>query len=190
MRARSRPYIIALACICLVICIMLVVPYLQQSREQAELSSEIDIYNGVLGKRLEGNDILPAKLEEAEAELLAMQNSFAVELSGTAILKAVLEAATQSEVDVLSASTGAVGEMEVGESTYTVSSIDLEAKGSYAQLLAFLGRLEQGTLEALVLEEVSMVEDAESFVAQITFSVYSLSLSPQEPSPPAPADSQ
>lgn len=189
MRAKGKPYI-ALACLCLIVCIMFVMPYLQQSKKQAELSYEIDVYNGVLGKKLEGDGILQAKLEEAEAELLAAQNSFAVELNGTAILEAVLEAATQSEVDVVSTSGGTVREREVGESTYTVASIDLQATGSYAQLLAFLGRLEQGTLDTLVLEQVSMAEGGDSFVAQIGFSVYSLSLCPQEPSPPAPAADQ
>lgn len=175
---KIRLFTIAVVGISLTLCLFLGWTYLQHYEKQALLHSEIDLFERVLGKELEGDEAIEARLAEAQAELAAVQAAFAIEVSSTEILDTVLEAAAQSSVQVNSVTVQGTRTMKIGESTYTLYPFYLRVQGSYTQLLAFLDRLEQGVVETLVLERVSLNEAGDgSFVANLNFSVYSQALS-------------
>ena len=192
MRRLAKPLPIALAIGAIIIAIygFLGVGIFQQQREHEALQSQVASQEQVLSKRASQQEP-PAKLEErrgaAEARLTAAFGLFPREEDGIFVVRDAIAIAEGSGLKLVSAEAQARRMAKLGKNNYPVLGFKLKADGSSQQCLDYIGKLEQGLLSALVVDQASMNKTEDGYTLEVEFSVYCRPTLAPAASPKGPA---
>ena len=130
--------------------------YLKQRQEQATLSSQIADTAQTLAQMPEPPQDLEQRLAVAEASLAAEQSTLPDEINSTRAINAILELADECNVKAIPLVTDPWSAVKVGEHDYYVFRLNISATGNFTQLVSFTDKLENGKLETLILEDLSV----------------------------------
>ncbi|MFQ5826890.1 MAG: hypothetical protein ACE5IA_05985 [Dehalococcoidia bacterium] len=162
--------------------------YLKQRDEQAALRAQMALLQKQLALKPPDIPRLKEKLAESEARLEASRLSFSSDgLTSHALLDTLLSWAGESQVQVVSTRSLPEGQEKVGGNVYHVLPMAMDVEGSYSQILAFLDKLEAGTLDNLIVRQVNMTEGSDSFRAAVKLALYEIvdeELAPKEEKAP------
>lgn len=135
--------------------------YLGQSREHRLLNDQIT----ELIQALEEMAVPPPDLEEqlaaAQESLAAEQNVFPGEVNSTQVINTILGLADDCEVTAIPLVAQPWSTESMGEYSCRVLRLDVDIEGSFSQLLGFIGELENGEFETLVIEDLSVARVSE-----------------------------
>jgi tetratricopeptide (TPR) repeat protein len=97
-----------------------------------------------------------AELATLQAQLASVQFAFPSEVDSTEVLAHVLATASAHDVTLRQVQARDPVTSTLGTGTYRVFSYDVEAEGELADIAAFLGALESGSIETLMLDQVRL----------------------------------
>jgi Tfp pilus assembly protein PilO len=165
------------------------ITHLKQREGQAALKSQITLLQKALERKPPNISELKEKLAAAEARLEAARlNSSSDGLTSHALLNILLVWAEESQVQVVSTRSLPEGQEKVEGTIYHVLPLAMDVEGNYSQILAFLNKLEAGPLDNLIVRQVGMTEDSNSFRAAVKLALYEaveVGLAPKSEKAPA-----
>lgn len=137
--------------------------YLKQRREHKELASLITETTQILAQMPPPPADLEPRLAAAQTALSSVNNTFPGELNSTRIINTILRLADEVGIRALPLATQPWTTESVNEEGYSVFRLNIAAAGTFNQLSSFLSRLENGELETLVMELVTVDSINEPF---------------------------
>jgi hypothetical protein len=159
---KSRKLLITLLIIVLlVVYYLLGTGYLKQRQENKALASEITSVTENLTQIPAPPADLKQKLAAAQADLDAVRNSFPAELNTTVIVNYILKLADDVGVKAIPLVTQPWTTESYGDYNYSVFRINVAITGTSAQLVSFLRQLENGEIETLIMENLSVNKENE-----------------------------
>lgn len=148
--------IIILAIVLLAVYYVLGTDYLKQRREHAALASQIAETTQALAQVPTPPADLESRLADAQAGLDTVNNSMPAQLNTTQIINTILRLAEEIGVKAIPLGTQPWAMENINGENYTVFRLNVVVRGTFAELSSFLDRLENGELETLVMEYVSV----------------------------------
>ena len=130
--------------------------YLNQRKEQKALTSQIADVTQTLGDMPEPPQNLEQQLEAAEASLVAKQGAFPGKMGTTQVIDTILRLADDCQVKAIPLITEPWSKENIGQHDYYVFRLNLTVEGSFSQLVNFVGELENGGFNTLIVENVSL----------------------------------
>ncbi len=147
---------IAVVVILLVVYGVLALDYMKQGPEQDRLLSEI----GEIDQSLQAlPERPPDRLEELavlQASLAAEQETISSDINSSDVIEVILSLAQGTGVKAIPLVTAPWSEERVGEETYRVLRLNVGVEGTFAQVSAFIDRLENGEFSTLSVEQLSI----------------------------------
>jgi len=183
--ARRKLLIAILIITLLVVYYLFGTDYINQRRENAALNSQIAEATQALAQMPEPPQNLEQRLEAAQVRLDAEQSVFPSNLHSTEVVNTILGLADDCGIRAIPLVTQSWSTEVVGEHSYSVLRLTVAADGNFTQLVSFVGRLENGEYETLVVENLSMArvpggesasEEALIFIASFDLTIYTQSL--------------
>ena len=156
---------------------------LKQQNEQKDFSDQIAQLSPILEEELPGPDDLAQRRTDAEEKLAARQAFLPTGISSAEILESVIRLADKSHIKDLSLCIDPLSSDNVGENEYRVLVINIKAKGNFPDLLDFIGMLEDGTIRALAINRISVIQADGMWNASLDIAVYAQSLPPDITTP-------
>ena len=135
--------------------------YLKQRDEQEALASQITEVAQVLREVPQPAQDLERRLEAARASLDAEKNVLPGKMNSTEIVDIILRLADECMVKAIPLTTEQWSTVKIGEYNCCVFRLDIIVQGYFSELVDFLGRLENGELETLIVEDLSVVRVGE-----------------------------
>jgi len=151
--------------------------YLKQHQGQEALTSQLADATQTLAQMPEPPGDLEQRLEAAQARLSAAEHSFPASLNSTGVINTILKQADSCGVKAIPIVTKPWSMEKVGEHNYYVLRLNVVASGSFAQLLAFVDKLEKGEFETLIVEELRVTRVTEETEGSVTGEAMPLSAS-------------
>lgn len=148
--------ITVLVLVLLVVYYLMATDYLKQHRENKTLASQIDEMTQMLAQIPPSANDLEQRLNAAQSDFEATQNSFPDRLSTTRTVDFILKLAEATEVKAIPLVTQPWGIERVGSYDYSVFRVDVSATGSYTNLVKFINQLETSELKTLIIESLSV----------------------------------
>lgn len=148
--------IILLVAVLLVVYYLLGTDYLKQRNEHEALASQITDTTQTLAQMPEPPGDLEMQLAAANASLETVKNSFPGNMNSTGIVYTILKLADDCEVKAIPLITQPWVTQEVGDHAYTVFRLNVDVTGTFTQLVSFLSQLENGELQTLIVEDLSV----------------------------------
>jgi len=117
-----------------------------------------------------------AELEEARVALAGARGTVEqayspTRLSTGGVLRGIFELASESRVDVLSVTTETQEDENRGDQTFSRLSIELRVAGRLASIAAFVNELEEGSVKAVNIDDVSVTGEGNLYTADLELSV-------------------
>lgn len=140
--------------------------YLKQRDEQEVLASQITEVTQLLREVSQPAQDLEQRLEAARAGLAAEQSMLPGKMNSTEIVDAILRLADECGVKAIPLTTERWSTENIGEYSYSVFRLDVVIQGYFAELVDFLGQLENGELWTLIVEDLSVVRIGEDSVEE------------------------
>lgn len=138
------------------ICIFTIKDYLNQRNQKESIETQIADATGELALIPQPSADLEERLAAVQAELAAVKTSFAIDANDTRIVKKILETAVAAEVKAIPLSTQAWALESISNQQYSVFRLELAVTGTYANLVSFLNKLENGEPKTLIIESLSI----------------------------------
>ena len=135
---------------------VLALDYMKQGPEQDRLLSEIEEIDQSLQALPEPPPSLLEKLAIAQASLAAEQETIPIEINSSDVVEAILSLAQETGVKAIPLVTAPWSRRNVGERTYRVLQIHVEAEGTFAQVSNFISRLENSEFNTLSVEQLNI----------------------------------
>lgn len=133
---------------------------LREREQQAALEMQIEPFEMALADQQGGAQVLPtrqAELATLQAELAEIQIAFPSELDSTDVLDHILTSAANQGVTLSQVlQIGDTLTDTVGADTYYVFTYDVQVEGRLDAIAAFLAALESGSIETLILDQISL----------------------------------
>ncbi len=153
--------------ITLLIIILLVVYYLfgmdymKQRKQHEALTSQITDVSQTLTQIPGPPHDLEQRLAVAHASLDTVKSAFPSKMNSTQIINTILRLADDTEVRAIPLITQPWSIEEVGEHGYYVFRLNVAVQGSFSQVVSFLGKLENGELKTLIVEDLRVTRHSE-----------------------------
>ena len=153
--------------IALLIIILLVVyyifgmDYMKQRKENAVLASRLIDITQALVQMPESPQDLEQRLADAEAGLVTRQSAFPDKLNSTQVVNVILRLADDYGVKAIPLVTQPWSIEEVGEHGYYVFRLNVAVTGGFSQMVDFVGGLEKGQFETLIVEDLNVARLSE-----------------------------
>jgi Tfp pilus assembly protein PilO len=160
LKTKKLLIILLVAALLIVYC-FLGMGYLKQHNEHKVLASQITEANQTLAQIPKPPDDLEPQLAAARASLDTVENSFPREMSSTKIVNAILKLADNCEVKAIPLTTQPWKEVDISGHSYSVFRLNVAVTGTFAQLVSFLSKLENGEPQTLIVEDLSVTRVAE-----------------------------
>ncbi|MEE8372676.1 MAG: hypothetical protein V3R87_02945 [Dehalococcoidia bacterium] len=117
-----------------------------------------------------------AEVEEAKAALAGARSTFEqayspTKLSTGGILRGIFELASESRVDVVSVTTETQEDENRGDQTLGRLSIEMRVAGRLASIAAFVNELEEGSVKAVNINDISITGEGNLYTANLELSV-------------------
>jgi hypothetical protein len=154
---KGKLLVIPLIVVLLVVYAYFGMGYLKQRDEQEGLASQITEVTQLLREVPQPAQDLEQRLEAARAGLAAEQSLLPGKMNSTEIVDAILRLADECGVKAIPLTTERWSTENIGEYNYSVFRLDVVIQGFFAELVDFLGQLENGELETLIVEDLSVV---------------------------------
>ncbi|MFA5309617.1 MAG: hypothetical protein WC370_09075 [Dehalococcoidales bacterium] len=153
--------------------------YLNQRRQKTSLTGQITAAKQELALIPLPPADLAQQLAAAQQDLQNAESSFNTDTNDTAILTTTLRRAEESGVKAIPLDAAAWVMEKIAGRDYAVLRFQLEATGTFSQLLSFLDQLETGAPDTLVLEYlgVESIPGADAttpLTATVRLAVYAL----------------
>jgi Tfp pilus assembly protein PilO len=148
--------IILLVAVLLVVYYLLGMDYLKQRNEHEALASQITDAAQTLAQMPEPPDDLEPRLAAARASLDETKKSFPDKMNSTGIVNTILKLADNCEVKAIPLITRPWTTRDFSGHSYSVFRLTVAVTGTFAQLVSFLSKLENGELQTLVVEDLSV----------------------------------
>ena len=129
--------------------------YLKQRQGQAVLASSITDTSQELKQVPTPPTDLESRLAAAQARLTAAQSAFPGKPNSTQIINKILKLADECQVKAIPLSTQEWSP-EKTRKGYLVFRLHMTVKGDFPQFVNFVGRLENGEFETLIIESLSV----------------------------------
>lgn len=152
--------IILLVAVLLVVYYLLGMGYLKQRHEHEALAAQINEATQTLAQMPKPPDDLDQQLATAQASLDAVKNSFPRTMNSTRIINAILKLADNCEVKAIPLTTQPWKKVDISDHSYFVFRLNVTATGTFAQLVSFLNKLENGEPQTLIVEDLSVTRVA------------------------------
>lgn len=133
--------------------------YLRQRQGNEALTAQITEATQTLAETPKPPQDLERRLAAAEANLAAAQSAFPRDLNSTRVINAILKLADDCQVRAIPLVTQPWSIVNIGEG-YHVFRLNVTARGGFPQLVSFVSQLENGELETLVVESLSVTRVA------------------------------
>ncbi|MEE8471656.1 MAG: hypothetical protein V3S82_00650 [Dehalococcoidia bacterium] len=148
--------------------------YLKQRDEQAAIGVQMVLVEQRLALRPPDISGLNERLKKSEARLEAAHVELSSKggLTGPELLDTLLGWAGETRVEVVSTRSLPASKQNVGGYTYDVAPMSLTVGGEYAQVSAFLEKLESSPYGNLVIRRVDLTGSADFFKAAIRIAVF------------------
>jgi hypothetical protein len=153
---KKRLPIVILIIILSVVYYLFGMDYLNQRKEQKALTPQIAEVTQTLGDMPEPSQNLEQQLEAAEASLVAEQSAFPGKMDTTQVIDTILRLADDCQVKAIPLITEPWSKENIGQHDYYVFRLNLAVGGSFSQLVNFVGELENGGFNTLIVENVSL----------------------------------
>ncbi|MGD0795351.1 MAG: GspMb/PilO family protein [Dehalococcoidales bacterium] len=151
-----KPLTVVLMLVLLAVYYILGTDYRKQRHENAALAAQV---SGAT-EQLAQIPAPPADLEQrqaaADAGLEAEINVFPANLNSTRIVNDILKLAEATGVKAIPVITQPWTVVSVNETDYPVFRLNIDVKGTYAQVAGFISLLENGEPATLVIEDLTM----------------------------------
>ena len=135
--------------------------YMKQSDEHDVLASQINEATRTLAQMPEPPDDLEPRLAAVRDNLDAARNSFPDRMSSTGIVNTILKLADSTGVKAIPLVTQPWITESIVDYDYSVFRLNLAITGTFAQLEGFLRELENGELQTLIVEDLSVAKVTE-----------------------------
>ena len=153
--------------------------YLKQRNQRDAYDSQIADASATLMQIPQPPADLEERLAAAQDSLEEAKNVFMLDMTNTEIINKILDSANQTNVTVIPMATEPWVEESVADQTYSVLRISIQVVGEYTQLIMFLHELENGELNTLFIESltvettsgVSLLESSERYALPLTATV-------------------
>ena len=153
---RSKLLITLLVVILLVVYYLFGMDYMKQRKQHAPLTSQITEITQTLAQMPEPPQDLEQQMATAQASLTAEQSAFPGKMTSTNIINAILKLADDHEVKAIPVVTQPWSIEAVGEHEYYIFRLNVAVTANFSQLVSFVGELENGELETLTVENLSV----------------------------------
>ena len=130
--------------------------YMKQRQQNVELTSQIADTTRTLAQMPEPPQDLEQQMATAQASLTAEQSAFPGKMTSTNIINAILKLADDHEVKAIPVVTQPWSIEAVGEHEYYIFRLNVAVTANFSQLVSFVGELENGELETLTVENLSV----------------------------------
>lgn len=131
--------------------------YLKERNGQKALITKMNDINSMLSLIPSPSADLPQRLVDAQkANLAAKQSVLAADVDTTQVIKTVLAAAGECNVNIIPLNTDAWTNVAIEGINYRVLTISLSVQGSLANLTTFVNRFYGNEFTALVVETVTI----------------------------------
>ena len=152
--------IILLVAVLLVVYYVLGMGYLKQRNENKALASQITEATQILAQMPKPPDDLEQQLAAAQVSLATVKNSFPRTMNSTRIVNAILKLADNCEVKAIPLRTQPWKKVDISGHSYSVFRLNIAVTGTFAQLVIFLNKLENGEPRTLIVEDLSVTRVA------------------------------
>jgi len=153
---KNKILIATLIIILLIVYYFLGTDYMKQRQQNAELTSQITGITQTLAQMPEPPHGLEQQLAAAQASLTAEQSAFPGKMNSTHIVNTILKLADDHEVKAVPVVTRPWSIETAGEHDYYVFRLNVAVTGNFSQLVGFVNKLENGELETLTVEDLSV----------------------------------
>lgn len=140
----------------LVVYYLLGTAYLKEKREQENLVAQIAAASRTLADIPPAPTDLGKKLSAARESLEAAESVFPGRLNSTAAINTILRLADDVGIKAVPLVTQPWSTESASGYAYSVFRLNMKVTGTFAQLSDFLGRLENGEMETLVIEYMTL----------------------------------
>jgi hypothetical protein len=147
----------------LVVYYLISMDYRKQHQQQAELISQIDDATLVLDQMPGFPDDLEPRLASARADLSTEQGTLLKKINSTRAINTILQLADECGVKAIPVVTEPWSSVKVGEHDYRVFRLSVSVEGSFSNLVSFTDNLENGGLETLVVDNLSVTRTIGQF---------------------------
>lgn len=138
--------------------------YFKQRWHHATLASQMSETQTMLVQVPIPHADLEQQLAAARDTLKAAETYFTADTNDTHIVNAVLHMAAETGVSAVPLNTTGWVTETVSDRDYSVFRLDLQVTGTFNQMASFLGRLETGKLETLVIEYLNVEKIPDDFI--------------------------
>ena len=135
--------------------------YMKQRKQHEALTSQITDVSQTLAQIPKPPQDLEKRLAAAQASLDTAKSAFPNKMTSTQIINTILKLANDIEVKAIPLITQPWSMEKVGEHDYHVFRLNVAVQGSFSQLVSFLGKLENGELKTLIVEDLSITKLSE-----------------------------
>ena len=140
--------------------------YLKQGSEHEALASQITDATWTLAQMPGPPVDLDQRLSAAQASLSAEQSTFPGEMNSTRIVNTILKLADECEVKAIPLITQPWTTEAFSDYDYSVFRLNVAVTGTFAQLVSFVNKLENGELQTLIVEDLSVTRVIEQSEAE------------------------
>jgi hypothetical protein len=141
---------------------IVVTGYLKERQAHDSLVSEIASTKQTLEQVPQPPAGLEEKLDTARADLDSARNAFPADMNSTNLVDTILLLADEIGIKAIPLITQAWTTENLYGYSYSVFRLNISATGNFNQLVEFSGSLENGEIETLVLEYLSVERDDET----------------------------
>ncbi len=154
---KTRKLLIAILAVALLaVYYILGTDYLKQRREHEALASQINVATETLAQIPPRPADLGTRLSDARTGLETVNNTLPDNLNSTRIINTILRLADDVGVRAIPLVTQPWTTESVNGEDYSVFRLHVAVTGTFTQLSTFLSRLENGELETLVMEYLTV----------------------------------
>ena len=166
--------------------------YMKEREGQEALASQVADVSQTLAELPELPQDLEQRLATAQARLDAEKDALPDSINSIEVVNAILELADECEVRAVPLVTQPRATVTIGEHDYHVLRLNVAVEGSLTKLLTFVGKLERGEFETLIVERLDVergIEESEDseesegseetipVIASLNLAIYTQSLS-------------
>ena len=135
--------------------------YMKQRKENEALASQITDAKQALAQIPEPPEDLEQRLAIVQASLTATQGSFPSKMNSTQVVNAILGLADDCKVKAIPLVTQPWSIEDIEEHNYYVLRLNVAVEGSFSHMVSFIGKLENGEFETLIVENLSVTRVGE-----------------------------
>jgi len=156
----TRKVLISLLVVALlVVYYLLGTGYLKQRQAHTGLTAQVADAGQALAQVVKPPEDLAARLAAAQADLDAARGSLPARPSSTQLVNTILRIADACHVQAIPLTTQPWTEDSAGDYSYAVFRLSIAATGTFADLVTFANRLEDGEIPTLFIESLGVSHD-------------------------------